>query len=115
MCTSGKSLFLILIQVGEDSNKIALLHLPVLVVYRISPLQVEKHVSLLNIMRFVDPEVQLVRIPLNGTTLPIDVSHIAPKLVSSANRLKLHLIPLPKLLIKTLNNIGSSSCPVERH
>lgn len=115
MCTSGKSLFLILIQVGEDSNKIALLHLHVLVVYRISPLQVEKYVSLLNIMRFVDPEVQLVRIPLNGTTLPLDVSHIAPKLVSSANRLRLHFIPLPKLLIKTLNNIGSSSCPVERH
>lgn len=105
--TSEESLFLILIQVGEDSSKIALLHLPMLM-YRISPLLVEEHVSLLDIMRFVDPEVQLVRIPLNGTTLPLGVSIIAPKLVSPAKRLRLHFIPSLKLLIKMLNSIGNS-------
>lgn len=105
-----RSLFLILVQVGEDSSKIALLHLPMLM-YRISPLLVEEHVSLLNIMRFVDPEVHLVRIPLNGTTLTLGVSIIAPKLVSPANRLRLHFIPSLKLLIKMLNSIGNSYLP----
>lgn len=54
MCTSEKSLVLILIQAGKNSSKISPLHLARLV-YSINPLRKEAYVSLLNMMRFVDP------------------------------------------------------------